>query len=110
MELSEQDIGRLERLGYSSDEFSISSASSSWQLKNIDGHCFFYDPSSRSCRVYPRRPIGCRIYPVVYIVGEGIGVDDLCPMSSSVSGFDLKQKGRVLLDHLQQMDLEQESG
>ncbi len=109
MELSTEDMRRLERLGYSRDEFSVSSDSTSCRLKNIDGHCFFYGPSSRTCRVYPYRPIGCRIYPVVYIVGEGIGVDDLCPMSSSVSDFDLKQKGRILLDHLNKIDMEQES-
>jgi len=108
MELSTEDMGRLERLGYSPDEFSISLANSSCQLKNIDGYCFFYDTSSKSCRVYPQRPIGCRIYPVVYIVGEGIGIDDLCPKSGSVSDFDLKQKGKILLNHLEQIGLEQE--
>jgi len=106
MELSAEDIERLKGLGYSSDEFSISLGGSSYQLKNIDGHCFFHDPSSRTCRVYPHRPIGCRIYPVVYIIGEGIGVDNLCPMSSTVSNFELKWKGRLLMEHLGKIDRE----
>ncbi|MBL7118814.1 YkgJ family cysteine cluster protein [Candidatus Bathyarchaeota archaeon] len=104
MELSDRDVKRLERLGYSLDEFSTSSEDSPRQLRNVDGHCFFYDAPSRSCRVYPHRPFGCRVYPVVYIVGEGIDVDSLCPMSYTFSEFDLRVKGKSLLDHLERID------
>ncbi len=104
MELSDRDVEQLEELGCSSDEFSTSSGDSSLRLRNVDGHCFFYDPSSRACTVYPYRPFGCRTYPVVYIVGEGIGVDNLCPMSDTFSEFDLRVKGKTLLDHLERID------
>ena len=110
MELSNEDVEQLERIGFNSDEFSASFDGSFRRLTNVDGHCYFYDTSSEGCRVYPSRPIGCRIYPVVYIVGEGIGVDTLCPMDDSVSELDLKVKGRLLLDHLRGMGWRMDCG
>jgi len=103
MDLSDEDVKRLEALGYSQYEFSTSLDNSSRQLRNIDGHCFFYDPSTTRCRVYSCRPFGCRIYPVVYIVGAGIGIDSFCPMSDTVDASDLKVKGRILLHHLERI-------
>jgi Fe-S-cluster containining protein len=110
MELSNEDVERLEKIGFNSDEFSVSLDGSFRRLTNVDGHCYFYDTSSKGCHVYSSRPIGCRIYPVVFIVGEGIGVDTLCSMNDSVSELDLKVKGGLLLDHLRRMGQKMDCG
>jgi len=49
-----------------------------YRLRNVDGHCYFYDPGSRSCKIYDIRPIGCRIYPLIFD-GEKVDVDRTCP-------------------------------
>ena len=110
MELSDEDVERLEKAGFNSDEFSTSFNGSFRRLTNVNGYCYFYDTSLKGCHVYPLRPIGCRFYPVVYIVGEGIGVDTLCPMNDSVNELDLEVKGRLLLDHLRRMGQKMDCG
>ncbi len=51
-----------------------------WRLRNVDGHCVFYDPDSKRCRIYESRPIGCRLYPPLnYDDEEGAVVDKACP-------------------------------
>ena len=54
------------------------------------------------------RPLGCRVYPIIYSVDEGIVVDDLCPMQHTVTGSELKKKGRIVTRLLQRIDSEAE--
>lgn len=69
MILSEQDIKLI--LGYSElyqnqDDFAFINHEGLHQLKNIDGHCFFFDINSNKCKIYNMRPQGCRFYPLIY--------------------------------------------
>ena len=37
-----------------------------FQLKNVKGFCFFFEPSTKLCRIYKLRPQGCNFYPLIY--------------------------------------------
>jgi len=83
MPLTEEDVERIEALGYRREEFSVVMGGV-MVLRNVDGHCFFYD-EGRGCRIYPYRPLGCSLYPVVYDVDSGEAVvDDYCPLAPLV--------------------------
>jgi uncharacterized protein len=77
MLLTPQDIARIEALGHARATFS-KQGSLGIQLKNTQGHCVFL--RAGHCQIYDARPIGCRLYPVVYeqTSGEAI-LDDACP-------------------------------
>ena len=80
MPLTEEDVARLESLGFRREEFSVVKDVVR-VLRNVDGHCFFLDPSTGRCRVYEHRPLGCRLYPLVYVPGVGVDLDPECPAS-----------------------------
>lgn len=51
-----------------------------FQLRNINGHCIFFDLSTKMCKIYPNRPQGCRFYPLIYNKDKKICVFDKdCP-------------------------------
>lgn len=66
------------------------------RLRNTGGYCYFYDHERRRCKEYPRRPLGCVIYPVNISVDGVVVVDELCPEASSVGREELENKGRRL--------------
>jgi Fe-S-cluster containining protein len=103
MELSSDDIRRLEEAGYRRDQFSFLH-DREVRLVNVAGWCFFYSLADRNCRVYKDRPLGCRLYPVVYLADEGAVVDGLCPMGHSVSEQELKRKEKILVKLLKEID------
>ncbi len=103
MELSSDDIRRLEEAGLRRTEFSVLD-NRGIRLVNVAGWCFFYSLTERNCRVYKDRPLGCRLYPVVYLADEGAVVDGLCPMGHSVSERELKRKGKILVKLLKEID------
>jgi len=105
MELSNDDIRRLEGAGYQRNQFSVLD-NHAIRLMNVDGWCVFYSPAERNCRVYKNRPLGCRLYPVVYSDDEGVMVDELCPMGHSVSKREFRTKGSVLRKLLRKIDEE----
>ena len=41
-----------------------------YQLKNIQGVCFFFDKQTYKCKIYKIRPKGCQFYPLVYDVDK----------------------------------------
>ena len=95
MPLTNEDIERIEKLGYRRQEFAVK-VDGIYRLRNIDGKCYFLDESNR-CRIYDHRPIGCRIYPVILDVETNRAiVDDLCPMKDSVSRKDIKSAEKIL--------------
>lgn len=102
MELSSDDIRRLEKAGYRRDQFSV--LDDGIRLRNVDGWCYFYVLAERRCRVYRNRPLGCRLYPVVFSGDEGVVVDELCPMGHAVSGRELRSKGSLLRTLLRKID------
>jgi len=83
MPLSEEDITRLEGLGYKREDFSIQ-INGIRRLRNVSGRCFFLSEDNR-CRVYGERPEGCRLYPAVLNPDTmEVEVDDACPKAETV--------------------------
>jgi len=96
MPLSRRDIIRIEKLGYKLNEFAVN-IDGKYILKNINGHCYFLDERDMKCKIYEYRPIGCRIYPVVYVEGGYIGVDDECPSANTVTKREIYRKKACLI-------------
>lgn len=97
MELSRRDVKRLEKRGFRRSEFTVKSRDGITRLGNIGRWCYFYNHIDNRCRVYKDRPLGCYLYPVMYSVDEGIVIDDLCPMSETISDEELRTKGIMLI-------------
>ncbi len=98
MPLSEKDIKRIEKLGYSRDEFSLIKDGIR-VLKNINGHCFFL--KNGKCFIYKYRPEGCRYYPVIYDVDKRKAtVHDFCPLASELKISTIKKVERYLIRHI----------
>jgi len=109
MPLSKADIKRLEKAGFRREDFVQYDSRGYARLQNREGYCVFYDKKRRRCRVYKYRPLGCRIYPIIFSEDEGIIVDDLCPMKDTVSKSEVKKKGMLLVRLLRKLDEEAES-
>ena len=78
MTLSHADIARIEDAGYRDFYHEVDGF---LELKNIDNHCFFL--RGKDCIIYPLRPEGCRIYPLVYQVDSGFAIwHDFCKYRS----------------------------
>ena len=106
MELSLDDIRRLEENGFRLEDFAVQNGGVT-QLRNVGGYCYFYNRADKKCQIYKNKPIGCCIYPVVYLVNEGsIIVDELCPMGQTVSKHELMTKGKILDKLLKKIDNE----
>jgi Fe-S-cluster containining protein len=103
MELSSDDIKRLEEAGYRREEFAVMD-DGVIRLRNVDGRCYFYHLADEKCRVYGKRPLGCYLYPVVYLVNEGPVVDELCPMRQTISEQEWRTKAKILDKLLKKMD------
>jgi Fe-S-cluster containining protein len=106
MLLSRADILLLERAGYAREKFVRFNKEGFAQLRNSRGFCVFYQTGKHLCDVYRHRPLGCRIYPVIYSEEEGIIVDDLCPQAGTVSKKEIKSKAKELRRLLQRIDCE----
>jgi hypothetical protein len=91
MQLSLDDILRLEKLGYARKDF-VRVKNGFYTLKNRDGVCFFFDAKPRSCSVYANRPDGCKYYPIIYSLDEKrpIADNDECHRASTVTRQELK--------------------
>lgn len=102
------DTKRLKELGYSTEEFAFYDKRGFTRLKNREGYCVFFDPNKRKCKIYKNRPLGCRIFPVIFSEEDGIVVDDICPMKNTISKREIDQKGKILVNLLQRIDYEAE--
>jgi Fe-S-cluster containining protein len=105
MELSNKDIERLEKNGYRLKEFAVTDKGMVL-LRNVDGYCYFYNRTDKKCQIYENRPMGCCLYPVVYMEKEGPIVDELCPMGHTISKQELRTKGKLLKQLLKTIDNE----
>ncbi|MEM4473716.1 MAG: YkgJ family cysteine cluster protein [Candidatus Bathyarchaeia archaeon] len=105
MELLNSDVRRLATLGFKPEEF-ISIHEGIPRLKNVNGFCYFYNVSKRECKIYSKRPLGCRVYPVIYVEGVGPSIDKLCPMWHTVSYKEFKIKARILRKILNRLNEE----
>ncbi|MCS7364313.1 MAG: YkgJ family cysteine cluster protein [archaeon GB-1867-035] len=108
MPLTLKDLRRIASLGYKVTEFAIFDGEK-WKLKNINGHCFFLDEKTNLCKIYPHRPEGCRIYPIIYIENEGIGVDDECPMAYTITRKEIRRKASRLLKLIWEIEHHEEN-
>ncbi|HIP56687.1 MAG TPA: YkgJ family cysteine cluster protein [Ignisphaera aggregans] len=80
MILLRSDIERISRYGFDPTHFA-EKRGRFIKLKNVDNHCVFLDPQSRRCTIYEIRPLGCRLYPLIYVEGIGVTLDSECPLS-----------------------------
>ena len=106
MMLCRTDVGRLEQAGYTLESFVRYDKQGYAKLRNRGGHCVFYDLEKNCCRAYRHRPLGCRVYPVIYSEEEGIVVDHICPMRNTVQRAELKWKGSRVMKLLMRIDNE----
>jgi Fe-S-cluster containining protein len=109
MLLSAKDIERLERKGYDRDFFVRFDSEGYATLRNYRGYCVFYDAGKRRCKVRAHRPLGCRIYPVIYDEAKGIIVDPICPSQGSVTEKQKAKRGEKVLKLLKTIDAEAKS-
>jgi Fe-S-cluster containining protein len=109
MLLSKDDIERLERKGYPREFFVLFDKEGYAKLRNVKGHCVFYDVENRRCMVYGVRPLGCRLYPVIYDEEKGIVADEICPAKDRFSEKVLTRKGRKVIKLLERIDAEAEN-
>jgi Fe-S-cluster containining protein len=106
MLLSEDDIKRLERKGYHRNFFARCDLEGYVTLRNYSGYCVFYDVQKKRCKVRVIRPLGCRIYPVIYDEEKGIVVDKICPAQSTVTERQKAKRGKKVIRLLEKIDAE----
>jgi len=106
MLLSNADIEHIEKLGHDRQKFVIYDKRGFARLKNRNRFCIFYDVEKCRCKIYMHRPLGCRIYPVIFSEQEGVVVDDLCPMINTISKIEQESEGKKLIELLQGIDNE----
>ena len=106
MELSKNDIRRIESIGYSREEFSTIGKDGIPRLMNVGRWCCFYDSVTKLCRIYVNRPLGCRLYPIVYSIYGWVTVDPLCPMNSTISQDELRAKESELIELVKTIESE----
>ena len=102
MPLSRSDIKRILRIGYRLKDFAIKTPEG-WQLKNHFNKCVFLGKDG--CKIYPYRPEGCRLYPLVY--DENLGIvkfDDICPYNDEfkMTKRDVQRLSDLLLKLLKE--------
>jgi Fe-S-cluster containining protein len=106
MLLSTEDIERLERRGYSKKFFVRFDSEGYAKLRNLQDHCVFYDAEKQRCQVYKERPVGCRLYPVIYDETKGIVVDNICPARGNWNEKKIEKKGKKVIKLLEKIDAE----
>ncbi len=99
------DVRRLSSMGYRVSEFAVFDGRY-YRLRNVDGHCYFYEPVRGVCKVYKYRPLGCRIYPIIWVEGLGPVVDSECPLASELSTDELKLGIRMINEFLRKLRTE----
>jgi Fe-S-cluster containining protein len=106
MLLSQKDIRRLEKRGFSKNYFVKFDRQGYAQLKNQEGYCVFYDRKKRQCSAYQDRPSGCRVYPVILDEEIGIVLDDICDSRNTISEYEKNLKGKRVIKLLEKIDNE----
>ena len=77
MNLTKDDISRIEDAGYKSLDFVLTKEGESF-LSNVNGRCYFLTNSG--CSIYHLKPKGCCLYPLVYDEeNNSVFLDPLCP-------------------------------
>lgn len=108
MLLSGEDIEQLEREGYRREFFALYDKEGYAKLRNMQSHWVFYEVKSSRCKVYAARPLGCHLYPVIYVEAKGIVVDKICRAKGKFNEKTMREKGRKVLKLLEKIDEEAE--
>ncbi len=109
MLLSIDDISRLEELGYRKEFFVLFDEGGYARLRNLDNHCVFYHVENQRCKIYGFRPLGCRLYPVIYDEQKGIVLDIICRATGHLNEKQIARRGCKVLRLLDRIDAEAES-
>ncbi len=65
------------------EDFTFKNINKQYQLRNIEGHCFFLDYSNKECKIYKFRPQGCKFYPLIYDLNKKkCRLDEDCPRNN----------------------------
>lgn len=96
MPLLREDLERLEGLGLKREDFAVE-RDGFLRLRNTGGYCVFYDIGSGRCKVYGARPLGCRLYPLVFDEERGALLDPECPLAGFFSEECSELRGALLL-------------
>ena len=87
MTLSLEDVERIEEMGHKGF---FKGVDGYLCLVNVDNICFFL--KNGLCSIYEHRPLGCRLYPVIYDEeGECAILDDFCPHTEHFQVEDWKE-------------------
>ncbi|MDI9619421.1 MAG: YkgJ family cysteine cluster protein [Candidatus Nezhaarchaeota archaeon] len=106
MPLTLGDVNRIKRLGFSESHF-IDKVGGLPRLRNVEGHCVFLNPHLNSCTIYPMRPEGCRLYPLLYDLECGkVTVDPLCPQSHTIPKWLARKLSKSLLNLVSRLERE----
>jgi Fe-S-cluster containining protein len=113
MTLTREDAERIDTLGHSRKDYLIRASDGFCQLRNVEGHCYFYDPQSKMCEIYESRPEGCRFYPIIYHAGKRkCVVDKDCPSGETLARQEIRKvchRVRTLVEKLRMEALQGES-
>lgn len=96
MILFKEDILRIIKLGYEISSFAYFDGKF-WRLKNVDNACYFLDRTTKLCKIYENRPVGCKFYPIVFDPQYGFKVDKLCPSRHTVHVDEIVYASKILL-------------
>lgn len=106
MPLTKKDVERIKRTGFPESYF-VDRRGRVPRLKNVKGHCVFLDPSTNACTIYPDRPEGCRLYPLVYDEERGeVVLDPLCPKVYLVPQKVVRKLSGALLSLIRRLESE----
>jgi Fe-S-cluster containining protein len=104
MTLTREDVNRIEKLGYDRKDFVVRVKDGFCELRNVEGHCYFYDRERKICRIYENRPEGCRYYPIIYDARKKkCVIDKDCPSGVTVTREEIRKichKVRQLVETL----------
>jgi Fe-S-cluster containining protein len=106
MLLTKEDIKRIEKKGFHKKYFLKIDKEGYAQLKNRNGYCIFYNLEKHQCNIYPDKPSGCSVYPVILDEKSGIIIDDLCPEKDTIPLEEKDEKGKTVIKILKTIDAE----
>ena len=93
MTLTNEDIDRISDLGYKN--FFVFK-NGYYQLVNVHGHCIFLKKDL--CSIYPNRPEGCKLYPLILDTDTGEAfLHEFCPYNEE---FDFSEEDEKHLSHI----------
>jgi Fe-S-cluster containining protein len=96
MMLLEEDITRIQGLGYEESFFTRTSEGFKVLKNSAAGRCVFHD--SKQCTIYENRPKGCKLYPVVYDEQLALAAKDVdCPFRNE---FNISRRSRKELSSI----------